>query len=529
MLDLLIRNGMIIDGSGQSAYPGDLAISSGHIEAIGRLDDAQADRVIDAAGMTVVPGFIDTHVHADVMLLHDPQHAAGLCQGVTTEILGQDGLSYAPLSPLHLQLYRRYLAGLNGNPPLLWDWSSVAEFRSRFDGTVAVNTVYLIPHGAVRLETVGWRDVPLRGDDLRSAQDVIRRGLDEGAVGFSTGLSYYPCAYSDTDELVALCAPLADRGLPYVVHLRTVFREQQFDPVEETLQIGQRSGVPVHFSHFRTDTKSAGRAAELIAPIDAAKGMGLDITLELYPYPSGSGKLLMHLPLWVHEGGPDNILARLSERQQRARIKTELREQCQRGLLDWSYHVLSHIPSSKNRPLLGLSVPEATKERKSASEEDLFLDLLMEEGLEVGYRGATPPSEVWEKIERDEAWLLTRPDYMIGSDAIYVGEKPHPRAYGTFPRVLGTFRRRYALSSLEELVNRATAVPAARFGLKDRGLLQPGKAADVVVFNADALADTATYANPCSLPCGIDYVLVNGRVAVESGKPTGVLAGRALP
>ena len=244
MLDLLIRGGVVIDGSGSKTYPADVAISSGRIEYVGPLEGAQADRVIEAAGVTVVPGFIDSHVHADVMLLHDPQHAAGLCQGVTTEILGQDGLSYAPLSPLNLQLCRRYLAGLNGNPPILWDWSSVAEFRSRFNGTVAVNTAYLIPHNAVRLETTGWRDVPLRGDDLRSAQDIIRRGLDEGAVGFSTGLSYFPGAYSDTDEIVALCRPVAERDSPYVVHLRTVFRAQPFDPVEEALEIGRRSGVP---------------------------------------------------------------------------------------------------------------------------------------------------------------------------------------------------------------------------------------------------------------------------------------------
>ncbi len=169
LLDILIRGGIVVDGSGARAYDADVAINKGRIEMVGFLEEAQATRVIDAKGLVVTPGFIDTHFHSDVMLLHDPQHEAGLCQGVPTEIMGQDGVSYAPLSPLNLQLYRRYLAGFNGNPPIQWDCSTVAEFRAKFNNTVSVNTAYLIPHGAVRLEAVGWGDVPLRGSDLKKA------------------------------------------------------------------------------------------------------------------------------------------------------------------------------------------------------------------------------------------------------------------------------------------------------------------------------------------------------------------------
>ncbi len=519
----------MIDGSGTKGYAADVAIHRGRIETVGRLEEAQATRIINATGLVVTPGFIDTHAHSDVMLLHDPQHAAGLCQGVTTEIMGQDGVSYAPLSPLDLQLYRRYLAGFNGNPPIQWDWSTVAEFRAKFDGTVAINTAYLIPHGAIRLGTVGWEDVPLLGSDLEKAQDMIRRGLDEGAVGFSTGLSYFPCSYADTDELVELCRPVAERGYPYVVHLRTVFRDKPFDPVEETLEIGRRSGVPVHFSHFRTDFKTAGQAEKLLAPIDSAQALGLDISLELYPYPSGSGKMLMHLPAWAHSGGPDNTLARLSDRNLRTRLKAELREQRESGLIDWSYYVLSHVPSTKNRHFIGLSATDAVRQGMATNEEDLVLNLLMEEGLEVGYRGATPSNDIWDAMDHDVAWLLSRPNYMVGSDSIYVGEKPHPRAYGTFPRVLGRFRRKFPNLSLEGLVHQVTALPAQRFALKDRGLLKPGLAADIVVFNANTIDDLATYAEPRRFPQGIEYVIVNGRIAVENGKPSGVLAGRALP
>lgn len=529
MFDVLIRGGWLVDGSGAPGRPADVGIVGELVEAVGHLAGAEAALTLDAAERVVAPGFVDTHVHSDVMILSDPQHAPKLCQGVTTEILGQDGTSYAPLSPLNLQLCRRYLAGYNGNPPILWDWSSVAEFRSRFDGTVAVNTAYLVPHGAVRLETVGWCDVPLRGQDMRRAQDLIRRGLDEGAVGFSTGLSYFPCSYADTEEIVNLCRPVAERGVPYVVHLRTVFRGEPVDPVEETLEIGRRTGVPLHFSHFRTDPHNAGRVDELMAPIDAAQAEGLDVTLELYPYPSGATKAAMYLPPWAHEGGPDHVLARLADRTKRNRIKAEMNTQRLVRKATWDDYVLSHLPSAKNRSLAGLSVSAAARTRGAASEEDLLLDLLMEEGLEVGLRGAPPPLDVWQQMSRDQMALLARPNYMVGSDSILVGDKPHPRAYGCFPRFLGRLRREVGGMSLEAMVNRMTAVPAARFRLGDRGLLQPGRAADIAVFDATTLIDTATYENPRSFPVGMEYVLVNGKVAVAKGAPTGVLAGRVLP
>jgi N-acyl-D-amino-acid deacylase len=464
------------------------------------------------------------------MLLNDPQHAAKLCQGVTTEILGQDGFSYAPLSPAKLHLFRRYLAGVNSNPDINWDWSTVAQYRSRFEGTVAVNTVYLVPHGTVRLEVLGMQDAPLRGDDLREAQTLITQGMEEWAVGFSTGLSYFPASYSDTDELVELCRIVAARGGVYVVHLRSVFRGEPFDPVEETLEIARQSGVAVHFSHFRTHPATAGRVAELLAPIDAAKAEGLDITLESYPYPSGSSMGVMWLPLWAQEGGPDEILARLADPVRCQRIAAGME-----AMVDPSYgvsfddFVYSHLPSGTNDDLLGLSFVEAATVRGASSASDLLCDVLLAESLEVGYVVAPPQPDVWEVLDRDLMQLFSRTDYTVGSDSIFVGQRPHPRTFGCFPRLLGRLHRRYGHPCLAELINRATALPAARFSLKDRGLLRPGKAADVVIFDPDTLTDTATYEDPKSLPIGIEYVLVNGQVAVENGEATGLLAGRSLP
>jgi len=528
MFDIVVRGGVLYDGTGAPPHRADLGIRGDSIEAIDRLEGVEAGRVIDATGLAVAPGFIDTHAHSDVMLLAEPEHAPKLRQGVTTEVLGQDGMSFAPLSPANLQHFRRYLAGAYGNPDIDWSWASVAEFRSRFDGTVAINTAYLVPHGTIRLEVLGMRDAPLVGPALREAQALVATGMEQGAAGLSTGLSYFPGSYSDTDELVELCRTVAARGGVYVSHIRTVFRGRPFDPVEEALEIGRRSGVAVHYSHFRTDPTTAGHVSELMAPIDAARGAGMDVTLDVYPYPSGSGFGFTELPAWVHEGTVDEIKARLSDPETRRRIFRDLQDQRARRAGPPVESAYSHLPSPRNRELIGLTFAEAARQR-GATADELLCDLLVEEDLEVGRVQVPPTLDIWEQMDRDIMELFSRPYYTVGSDSIPVGERPHPRAYGCFPRLLGRMRRQYGGISLEALVNRGTLAAAERFGLKDRGVLAPGKAADVVVFDPATLCDRATYDEPCAYPVGIEYVLVNGRVAVERGEPTGVLAGRAIP
>ncbi len=522
MFDYLIKNGSIIDGSEKPRMQADLAVKDGIIAGIGRYTDEEARSVIDASGQVVCPGFIDTHVHSDANLLWDRQHAAGLCQGVTTEIMGQDGLSYAPLSEDNLRMYWKYLNGLNGNPDVPLDWSSVAEYRAKFDGTVAVNTAYQVPHGALRLETVGFRDVPLTGAHLERAKALLEEGIDQGAVAFSTGLSYFPGAYGDTEELIELSKVLAKKNSIYVTHLRTVFKGERFDAVQEALDIGWQSGCKIHYSHFRTGPSNAGKVDELMKNIDDAYARGLDVSLELYPYGFGSSTGLIHMPPWVVEGGTEATLQRLADRSIRASIVRDIMQIAPNG-----ENVLSYLPSGKNDDLLGLTFNEAARAR-GRDFPDLLCDLLLDEQLAVGILGWIPKDpQVVEQIETDLFELLSRPYYMVGSDAIYLGENPHPRAFGTFPKLLRLAREKGF--PLERLINRMTKVAADRFGLTDRGELAAGKAADIVVFDPRTVTDTATVACARSAPVGIKHVMVNGKWAVREEKVTGVFAGRALP
>ena len=530
MFDVVILGGRVVDGTGAPGYHADVGIVGERVDAIGDLGSAETRRVIEANGLTVAPGFIDTHAHSDGVLLVDPQHANGLRQGITTEILGQDGLSYAPLSAENYRVYRRYLAGLLGEPPEDLDMTSVAAFRSHYHKKVAINTAYCVPHGAVRLEAAGFRDVPLTGGLLDRAKALVREGMEQGAVAFATGMSYFPNSWSDTDELVELCSVAHEAGGVYVTHLRNVNEDRAFGGggIPEALEIGRRSGIPVHFSHHRTDAGSAGRVAERVELIDEAKAQGVDCTLELYPYPTGSSYPVSFLPSYAHECGPDEIIRRLRDPDERRRLI---------AFLDDDYDdtrprpleetVFTHLP--RNRHLEGMCLTDVADAR-GVSMGEALCDMLVEEDLQIGFRGAPPVSTaVWRQVSRDCVELLSRPDYMVGSDSIPLGSLPHPRAYGTFPRFLGRLRRQFGILSLEEMVQRMTDNPARRFGLTGRGRIEVGCFADVVVFDSQRLIDNATYDDPVQFPAGIPYVLVNGQVAVDQERCTGVLAGQAVP
>ena len=526
MFDVVITGGTVVDGSGKSSFLADIGVKAERIEAIGDLSGASARRVINAIGLTVSPGFIDSHTHSDAVLLLDPQHAAGLRQGITTEILGQDGLSYAPLSSTNYMAYRKYMGGILGLPPKNLDMSSVSAFRSHYHKKTAINTAYLVAHGAIRLESAGFHDVPLTGDILKHAKRLIREGIEQGAVGFATGMSYHPQSWSDTEEMIELCKTTHESGGIYVTHLRNVNPERGFGGggIPEALEIGRRSGVGVHFSHHRTSAADAGHVAERLNLIDKAKSEGVDCTLELYPYPTGSSFAVSNLPSYAHDGGPEILIERLKNREEKKRLATALDHNTERPL---DQTVLSYLP--KNNHLEGMTLTDIAHNWNITRGEALC-NLLLDENLQVGFWG-TPPSSValWRQVSRDCLEFLSRPDYMVGSDSIHIGSMPHPRAYGCFPRFLGRLRRQFGILTLEQMIQRMTDNPARRFGLKDRGRVQKGYFADITIFDADQIIDNATYDDPKQFPTGIPFVLVNGQVAVDHSRCTGVTAGQAIP
>jgi N-acyl-D-amino-acid deacylase len=528
--DLLIRNGTVVDGTGGPSRPADVGMDGGFVRAVGDLSSAVAERKIDATGLTVTPGFVDTHTHSEGVLLTDPQHACGLRQGITTEVVALDGVSYAPLSPSNYRLYRRYLAGLLGDPPEDLDTTTVAAFRNAFHKRVAVNVAYLVPHGALRLEALGFHDRPLTGDALVQAGRLLREGIEHGAVGLSSGLNYYPCAWCDTNELVELANFVRQAGGVHVIELR--YRGSgRADPdggVEEALEVGRRSRARMHLAHYRTHPHTAGKVDALMAPVDAAQADGVDVSFDIYPYATGSSYPLSYLPGWAQEGGPDAILARLADPTDRARIIQYLDHEHDRlGGNSLSGIVFSYAPG--NPSLEGVPLREVAEARGQSLGATLC-DVLLAEELRVGYCLALPTSMArWRQVSRDAVALLARPDAMACSDITPLGSMCHPRSFGAYPRFLGRFRREFGGMSLETMVQRMTDAPARRFGLTRRGRIEPGYHADVTVFDAERIIDTATYEDPRQEPAGIPYVIVNGKVAVDNERCTGVLAGEAVP
>jgi len=516
MFDLIIRGGRIIDGSGNPWYYGDIGIHGERITAIGKLDQAEARRVIEADDRVVCPGFIDMHSHSDVMLLANPQHEPKVMQGVTTDVIGLDGLSYAPLSPANLQMMRRYLSALNGNPDISWDWSSVSEYLARFDRRVAVNVVYLVPHSVLRLETMGFIDRLATAEELAKMREILAQGMREGAVGFSTGLDYYPNRYSNTEELVDICKVVAEYDGISVWHMR--LRDLGLiEAIKEVIKVAEKTNVKVHFSHYAANgQENWGKSKEMLDIVDEAREKGLDVTFDSHPYIATSTTMIIFLPRWVHEDGPDAILQRLSQPKTREQIYADMRE----ASLPWDRFVLASMSTGKNKIYVGKNLLEgANMAGKDVAE--FVCDLLLEEELCAGYVG-------FVGNEEDIRTIMKHPCHTAGSDGILVGDMPNPRGWGTFPRYLGIYCRELGILRLEEMIRHMTSASAQRLGLNNRGLVKEGFAADLVIFNPQTVVDKATFNEPKKYPVGIDYVLVNGAVVVDEGQHTGVLNGRAL-
>jgi N-acyl-D-amino-acid deacylase len=518
VLDVILRSARILDGSGNPWFRGDVGIEGGQIVRVGKVEADDAARTIDCGGQIVSPGFIDMHSHADVMLLAEPHHEGKIFQGVTTDLLGQDGLSYAPVSPATLQMLRRHLAALNGNPDVGWDWTSVASFLERFDRKVSTNVAFLVPHCAIRAEVLGMQDRLPSPTELEQMCQLVDDGMADGAVGFATGLDYTPQFWSDTRELVELCKVVARRGGIYVTHVRYSLGDGVLDPVAEAIEIGQRSGVRVQISHLRGDRLDKPYTPrDILGQLERARAEGVDVTFDNYPYTRGSSLIHRLLPEWTHVGGPEAIVARLQDPAQRERIEAEMTA----ANTPWQNVMMASINSSASQQLEGWSVAEAANE-SGKTPPAYVCDLLVESDLGVSYVSQSTSSEesLGEMLRHD---LATH-----GSDGLCIGSRRHPRTYGSFARVLGKYVRDERVMPLADAVRKMTSSPALRIGLKDRGLVREGFVADLAVWDERTIADRSTYEDPLTTAAGVSYVLVSGELVLDNGTHTGATPGRAL-
>jgi N-acyl-D-amino-acid deacylase len=526
MFDTLIRAGRVIDGTGSPWIRADIGIVGDRITSVGRLSGESASRTIDADGLYVSPGFIDMHTHSDLQLLANPSWEIKLAQGVTLEVLGQDGLGLAPITPNTAEVLRQQLRGWNGDPPeVAWDWHSVGEYLGKFDHKVAPNVAMLVPHGTIRLDVMGMQQRPPTAAELAEMQRLVDHGMRDGGVGLSAGLTYAPAMFSDDDELVELCRAVQPFGGYYAPHHRN-YGMEALQAYAASIDIGRRSGVPVHLTHAHLGYPvNQGRAPELLAMVDSARAEGVEVTLDTYPYLAGNTYLHAYLPSWVHVGGSSAILERLDDPQARQKIRHDMEEAGSDGFhgvpMDWSWVVVSGVSLQQHRRFVGLSIADAAAADGAASPFDFFCDLLLNDQLGVS-------SLAFTGNEENVRATLQHPAHMAGSDGIVVGDRPHPRAWGTFVRYLAVYVRELGLVRLEEMVRKMTSQPAARLGFFDRGVLRPGAYADVVVFDADRVRDTATYEQPRQLADGVPYVMVNGTLVIDQQHSTGALPGRAL-
>ena len=517
MLDLLIKNGLVVDGTGSPGFYAAVGVEGETVRIIrGDLSSVQATKTIDAAGRVVCPGFIDLHAHTGLTILGEPEHQPKVRQGVTTELVGIDGISHAPFkSQEELHRYIWLDAGLNGYPPMPADWLTVAELLDKYDNRVAINVAYILGNSPVRIWALGWNDRPATGSELEEMKSVVREAMEEGAWGLSTGLDYPPGSYANTDELVALSETAAQLGGFYHTHTRSALRAQGLlAPWEEALEIGRRSGVAIHLTHYRQSAQGVGSHLDYLGLVDDAREEGLDVTFDCYTYPYSGTSATIVIPNWAKDGGPERLMAALKDPEDRAKMKKEI----SRERLEDSW--LTNFTQAENAKYDGRR-PVDIAEMRGQDPADAFFDLLFEEKLGVSMVGlGTNPQTLPD--------FVSHPCGMIASDAILLGEYPSPRSYGCFPIVLAEFVRAEKHLRLPEAIRKMTSFPAQRLGIPDRGILRDGMKADIVVFNPETVKAPATKSQPKQFPIGIDYVIVNGKVVVEEAQHTGALPGRAI-
>jgi N-acyl-D-amino-acid deacylase len=526
--DLVFRNGKIVDGTGNSWYRGDLAVRGDRIAAVGRVPAGKARREVDAAGLVIAPGFIDIHSHSDYVLLEDGNAQSKIRQGVTTEVLGESssaGPYLGKLTPPRMMV--------RGQPTR---WTTLGGYFDLVQRVgVSPNVASFVGLGTIWRCVMGGSHRRPTAAEFEHMKDLVAAAMKDGAMGLSTALAMPPDSLATTDDLVELCKVVARYGGIFVAHVRNE-GTGVFAAIREAIEVGRRAGVQVEILHIKiADRLYWGRMNEVVRLVDEARQGGVNVQANVYPYTRGNNNLASILPPWAHEGGTAKMLARLKDPRERAKLKKDIRA----GIPGWYNHYTavggdwSRMLISANNNYQGLTMDRILALRARGKTPppdplDELFDLLIEEGGSV--------STVYDHhTEKDMNLALRQPWCGIGSDGLAYATDgplrrghPHPRCFGTFPRVLGVYVREKGLLRLEDAIRKMTSQNAAKLGLQDRGLLRPGCYADLTLFDPDRVIDRATYADPFHYSEGIEWVLVNGQIVLEKGRHTGARSGRAL-
>jgi len=530
--DLVIRNGRIVDGAGNPWFHGDVAIENDRVARVGRFP-GRGTREIDAAGRLVVPGFIDMHSHSDIAVLREGQAEGKIRQGVTTEIFGESG-SAAPRCPRPAPnapaAFATSSVAAADPDPVKVDWTDFKGYFKRLaKERISVNVASFVGMGDVRACVMGEDDRPPTARELDTMRAVVAKAMRDGAMGLSAGLIYEPNSFAQTDEIIELAKIAARYGGRYAVHMRSEGL-QITDAIAETIRIGEVAKLPVHIMHFKVSGRSSwGTIGSAIAQIEAARGRGVDVTADQYPYVASSTGLTARLPDWALDGGTPRLLERLAEPAQRERIRTATAESMARSGNDWTMAVVAQMRNERNKRWEGKSIADIAL-ALGKPEFDTVADLLLDESGSI--------SMVYFGMNEDDVRLaLKQPWVSIGSDGTALnadprsplsGGKPHPRSYGTFTRVLGRYVREQNVIGIEDAVRKMTSLAAQQMGIQDRGLLRRNMKADVVILDERTVIDRATFENPHQYGEGIDYVIVNGRVVLDQGRHTGERPGLVI-
>jgi dihydroorotase/N-acyl-D-amino-acid deacylase len=529
--DLLIRNGRLVDGSGNPWYYADVGIVADHIAFIGKADEkVQAKKTIDARGLVVAPGFIDMLGQSELNVLVDKQAVSKITQGVTTEITGEGG-SIAPVNARVLEELKPVLEHYK----IKVDWQSLDEYFRRLEreGT-AVNIATYVGATQLRSVVIGDDDRPPTPEELKRMEEMVNDAMDEGALGVSTSLIYAPAFYAKTEEIIALAKVAARRGGIYASHMRNE-SDRIFEALAEAMRIGREAEIPVEVFHIKmAGQKNWGRMREVIATIEKARAAGLDITADQYPYLAGATSLGAAIPPKYHDGGNNKFLERLKDPAQRAAIRADLEktgdtdfEKLWRGAGGAEGVLILSVLNPQLKPFEGKTVAQVAELQKKDVYDTLF-DLLLEDQNNIG-AAYFMMNEDDMRLALRQPWVGVGTDYgAVSPTGIFGEEKAHPRAYGSFTRILGKYVREEKLLSLEDAIRKMTSLAAQRVKLESRGLLRPDYYADITIFDPNTVIDVATFEDPNRVSRGIEYVIVNGTVEIDGGKITGKLGGRPL-